>query len=111
MVLTSISLQSWDYCKTRLNPNSRTTRDEKNPRLVSVRPGLDKQILALNPKEGEVKLEKIEIAKRAQEILQKVDFLEVKKAGPAATAFYVWVRTCTCSTYKHTVRSLIKNHT
>ena len=56
--------------------------------------GLDRQILMLNPDERKVHPE---IAARAREILKKqVDFRKVKLAGPAATAFYVWVRTNHC---------------
>ena len=48
----------------------------------------------LNPDERKVHPE---ISARAREILKKqVDFRKVKLAGPAATAFYVWVRTNHC---------------
>ena len=53
------------------------------------RPNIDQQILALDPYES--KMDEA-VVKRAKEILQTVDFLEVKKTGSAATAFYVWVK-------------------
>ena len=54
--------------------------------------GIDQQILSLNPREAHVHPE---IAQRVMQMLKPQEsefFREVKKSGPAAISFYVWVR-------------------